>query len=336
MTTQFLRLGDLWVALESESDLVHTEWRTLFRGSVQPQLPPDGRVAMRLSLALVDALEPRPSSPPIFTDYDFPFPHGVGTLSVHAAGEGRVLLHFLEGAAITTPVTHEADAADDVPTAHGVVSAAIFPYGRFEDAVFVSLAPMMRRLGTYFLHASAVAKAGKAVLFVGRSRSGKTTTCLKLASNGWQFLCNDIVVLAHREGRIIAWPTPDGITVRQPSLALLPELQAHLALNALPDGSLEYELTSFGDVISVAKTALPVAAICFPQVVDSVDSQVTRQNSAVTLARMMEESVDSWDSGSMGSHIQFLSELAGQTTSFQLKLGTDVAKLPQLLTQLVV
>ncbi len=60
--------------------------------------------------------------------------------------------------------------------------------------------------GLEVFHASAVVRDGRAVAFLGRSRSGKTSLALELCRRGARFLADDVLALECRDGRLLAHP----------------------------------------------------------------------------------------------------------------------------------
>lgn len=71
----------------------------------------------------------------------------------------------------------------------------------------------MEARGFYLLHASAVVKHDRAVLFCGESGVGKTTIMLGLLQNGYHFLANDRVYIGveDRKVKVISWPSSIGV-----------------------------------------------------------------------------------------------------------------------------
>lgn len=74
-----------------------------------------------------------------------------------------------------------------------------------EDTVTYLVGPVLgfvlRSLGTICLHASAIAVAGRAILFAGHPGAGKSTTAAAFAERGFAVLADDIVALsAHATG----------------------------------------------------------------------------------------------------------------------------------------
>lgn len=90
----------------------------------------------------------------------------------------------------------------------------------FGDVAAYLLGPVLgcflRGKGTTCLHASAISHSGKAVLFVGDSGAGKSTTMAAMAQRGHAVLSDDIVAITESDGIPLATPS-------YPSISLLPD-----------------------------------------------------------------------------------------------------------------
>lgn len=97
------------------------------------------------------------------------------------------------------------------------------------DSYFVGvvLGCIMRLQGMICLHGSAVNIAGKAVVFLGSKRSGKSTTAAAFAKLGFNVLADDIAVLALRNGQYYVQPGYPNIRLRPASLSVL-QSSAHV------------------------------------------------------------------------------------------------------------
>jgi hypothetical protein len=83
------------------------------------------------------------------------------------------------------------------------------------------LAILLRQRGHLLLHASAVAVADKAVLFLGGSGRGKSTMAAALHARGYDLVTDDVAVLRVEENCQIVFPGP-------PQLKLWPEVLVSL------------------------------------------------------------------------------------------------------------
>lgn len=324
-------LGDRRIWLHSDDARIEQTWLELIGPLGSSGISAESTAAdFHFHLHLVKTLPPRPSGPPRFSD-------AVATqgdahvLDTYAGPDGQTILHFLDGGLVHVP-----SAASPAPmTVRGWITRSIFDTGRFHDVILVSLAPLLRRYGSYLVHAAAVSNEQRALLLVGPSGSGKTTTALALQRAGWQLLSNDVVLLQRQRAQIAALPVPDQITLRPHTRVLLPHLAA-LATHPgventlLPPGTIATRHVLGGEWGQAA----PVAAICFPQVRQPTHSRLAPLARSVALARLLEESLDCWDETTLPGHVGMLAELCEQAPSFHLGLGTDVGALSALLTPL--
>lgn len=299
-------------------------WHKMMAGwppSTLASAPSRGQT-IRLALTQVD----EPPSPP--TSFAPIFQDNVGLLHVYQATAEQLWLHFPDGALVHVDLVAQ--------MVRGSFTAVMMRNARLEDVIFTSLAPLLRRHGYYLVHAfAAVCPATYppgAALIVGPSRSGKTTTGLQLVLAGWKLLANDVVLLRQTpEGEVWASPWPGLITVRPRTFRLLPTLADHVGRpGVLPTN--DVALTSDQIARKDWGTAVPIKAIYFPQIETSPTSQLIPKNRGIALARLLEESLDRWDTSQIAPHSALLRRLVQQAGAYQLRLGQDVAQLPDLLT----
>jgi hypothetical protein len=75
--------------------------------------------------------------------------------------------------------------------------------------------------GRLVLHASAVATAGGAVAFLGRTGEGKSTLSAAFAQDGWQILTDDALAIEETGGRLTGLPSYPGLRLwPEPAVAL--------------------------------------------------------------------------------------------------------------------
>ena len=315
-----LRLGGIEVLLQTDSRLIDSSWQQIFGNRPTPTEPEsdgncqpgDERVVLKLQPAQSLSLPP---------EDDLVYKDPQGTVDVYRDSTGAFHLHFQQGALVRL-------APEQAGTARGSVTADIFHHGRLEDVTFTSLAPMLRRKRRYLLHAAAVATPDGALLLVGPSHSGKTTSALALLLAGWKHLASDVVVLAPSGPGILAHPTAAELTVRPNSFQLLPTLRELLSQPQEAQSIQSKERLSLGP----EKWSEPmlVTAICFPTVTEVSQSTLEPLDAPLALARLMEESVDRWDTSTLGGHIDFLAALGSQARAYRLRLGHDMGHLPHL------
>jgi GTPase SAR1 family protein len=325
-----LTLADQTILLESDDSAVQQYWRWLFGDWLHASVPPQGRPAARLLIERVDQLPPLPQSDPFFVDRRDHESYGLySVMAAWRLENGQVLLHFFDGGTVYLP-----DPTDrtPIPAVRGIVTDSAFATGRLEDLLLISLAPFLREQGYYLLHAAAVSRNGQALLLVGPSGSGKTTTCLNLVQHGWQLLANDVVMVGRREGRVYAFPLPDKITIRPKTLTLLPLLARYtVGEQPIPGITLPPDILPTHKFVQTWSDPAPVAAICFPHITPQRESNLALEPGTVTLARLLEESLDCWDSASLEDHTSLLADLTRQAQGYRLALGSRIEALPSLL-----
>lgn len=316
-----VHLHQFCVHLQSEADAVQRYWQRLFRGWWGDDA---STTQAQLHLALVDALPALPGLPPFFVDAEV-LPDGIGVLSVYKWETAAVLLHYLEGAMVRVPLTEKR------PFLTGTVLPQALRYGRLEDITFTSLAPCLRRYGYFLVHAFGVGKDGRCLLLVGPSGSGKTTTGLSLVLAGWELLANDILLIEARPDGIYALPTPGGLSIREETLALLPECRS-LVIDT-PCVQRKYELTNQQVLNGRRPDSRRVSAIYFCQVEEREEAEIRPLSQAVALARLMEQSIDRWDEAALEAHMTILQKLSQQAVNYTLHLGRNAQRLPHLLAE---
>lgn len=338
--SMILSIGGLRASLESDSPRIRAYWRHLFGDRILGETEEDGGADVRLSVSLVETLPPLPNRPAFFVDP--PDETGVdsGILEAIYGEDGTIIVNFFDGGVLTIPSESDmgVDSSDSIPTSSADVTEETIRTARFDDITTVGLAPLLRRQDRYILHASGVSLNGQAVLFVGRSKSGKSTTCINLVLNGWKLLSNDVIVL-EKSRPILAHPLSDFMVIRPKTIDLLPELDAYVRADEMENPlRIKGSQPSFPTHKLVKGDWSPpaeVRAICFPQIEDREETVVEKFPSTIALARMLEESLDQWDKPSLVDHTMLLGQLSQQADCYMLKLGRDLPQVPHLLESLL-
>ena len=215
--------------------------------------------------------------------------------------------------------------------------AAINAYGIFEEMILIALAPLLRRRGYYTVHAFAAAMAGRAILILGDTGAGKTTTGISLLANGAQLVANDTPLLRMTAGEKPALHAYPGLLSAYPdSLARFPQLE-HLRIAGLRlDGSAKISFAADAVWPEIWACCAQPAALVFPQITSGIrQSHLRAMTSLEALRRLISQSIEDWDIETIPSHLQALSQLVQEVPAYQLYLAPDIHQLPNLLLPLL-
>ena len=91
-------------------------------------------------------------------------------------------------------------------------------------SIFFSV--LLRQRGSVVLHASAVARDGEAVAFVGRAGQGKSTMAEFCRSRGYDVLTDDVLSVRLEEGEVWAYPSYPFIRLREKTSAIVDDFGA--------------------------------------------------------------------------------------------------------------
>ena len=249
----------------------------------------------------------------------------LGNLVVYVGETAEsLILYFRNGALVEVSLTRPL-------TARGYVNRKMLLSSRFEDALFTTLAPLLRRRNLYVIHAFGASVDGQGVLIVGPSGSGKTTTGLRLVLDDWALLSNDGVVYAQRPNGVYGFPTPGLVSIRPQSFTLLPELNDFVDQERFAHEQDKAFLPAQRVARERWSAAVPLRRIYFPRIEDRADCALKPLHRAVGLALLMEESVDRWDAAVLDAHVAVLQALTAQAELYTLHLGQDISELSTLL-----
>ena len=326
--TVFIKLGGISAELTSTDQQIHTWWQLQFGDFLHVQ--PFDTVKLCIQMHKVSELPPRPATKPFYVDQRLDVEgchHSI--LEVFQIENAGLILHFFDGGLVQLSLERG--------SAEIWITPAVFPSGRFEDVTLVALQVLLRTHGAYMVHASGVANANGAMLFVGGSGSGKTTTCLNLLLNGWQMLANDVVIIKRDGEQIMAWPVPDTITLRPKTDTLLPKLRPFIDDPYRVDGvTLPTNMLPTHQLVQGNwSPPTPVRAICFPTIVPQTSTSTRPQIRAISLALLMQESIDRWDQAALNGHSDMLQAVCQQAACFALQLGNDMLQQRQVLANLL-
>jgi hypothetical protein len=187
----------------------------------------------------------------------------------------------------------------------------------------------LRRGGLYMLHAAGVVEpeTGAGVVVVGNSNSGKSSLTIRLASAGWRYLSDDMLVLSGEAGGACEARALRRIfSVSAESLAgcQLSGLEAALGAPANSDPSkrkLEPRITFPDGFVESCRPRV----LLFPTLTGEAASRLTKISSGEAMARLIRQCPwASYDTGTAREHLRVLGMLAQQADAFLLDAGRDL------------
>jgi hypothetical protein len=209
------------------------------------------------------------------------------------------------------------------------------PPGRQRGFLLTALVLLLHPRDVYGLHANGMTDGRRGWLFIGRSGSGKTTLSVALASTGWRWLGDDVVLL-RREGRgVTAAALHRGLSCAAETAARFPSLGASWSAGApLRDGKRLLD----------APRRLPRQPVprLRPQVLVFLDgrtdsaSRVRPLDTKAALARLMEHSPGLLlDADLAPGHLETLRRMAERCVRLAFCPGGDVFDDPRRVADLL-
>lgn len=195
----------------------------------------------------------------------------------------------------------------------------------------IPLIEVMKRKGRFPLHAGCVAREGRGVLLAGPSGSGKSTLTASLVADGWDFLSDDMVLVARQAGETSAWGFSDEIDCSDDTAGMFAELR-HLVGRPTLAGRDKHPVhveETFG--------VLPVPA-CRPHalVLPTISGERRSVLSAVSASYALRElapNVLLTQRAATQAHLDMLAELVREVPCYSLATGTDLSSASRCLQE---
>ena len=197
----------------------------------------------------------------------------------------------------------------------------------------ILLVEMLKRRGSYSMHAAGFSKDGKAILIPGTSGAGKSTLAITLLRSGFGYLSDDMVFLRRRSDGLRVLGFPEDVDVSDRTISFFPELD-FLGRSPKADGWPKRQVRA--DEVYEAepvREARP-GAIVIPQIADKERSAVRPIDADEALLEMV-SNVLLTEGRSCQSHLDILTELVRQTPCYRLETGRDFDRIPVLLGELL-
>lgn len=208
----------------------------------------------------------------------------------------------------------------------------------FSNQVFFqTLEALLHARGLYPIHASAVARGRRAVLFPAESGAGKTTLALTLVRASFRYLGDDKPLIVSRAGRptVLAFP--------EPIHAYVDELRAfeNLPHRPHPDFPPDYPLKQSFRIEdrwpgSVLNSARP-RALVFPEPREETppETRIEPISRVDGLRRLIEQNWPVQLPWHFDGFLDAMRDLAEQTPCYRLRFGATLDDLPERIAALV-
>jgi hypothetical protein len=244
--------------------------------------------------------------------------------------DGTVRIRWIDGPA--EAVVHPVSAAVDLR----FTPEALLHFEAAERGfLLVMLVFVLRRLGWYHAHGAAlIDPAGRGWMFVGNSKTGKSTTSALLASCGWAVTTDDIAFLEHDGAKVAIRGFRCPIALRDGGSELL------AARGALPaDGGSEmarrmktgYTPEALGG--SWIERVVP-SILLFPTIGSHTSIAPMRPSEVLSELVIWSRWV-LYEAIHSQQHLDLLGQLAAQSQAYRTTFGPDLMQNPSLLQELV-
>ena len=185
--------------------------------------------------------------------------------------------------------------------------------------------------GELNLHGSAVDLGERAVAFVGRSRSGKTTLAAAFARAGYPFLSEDVIALhANGPGSYLVKPA-------RPVLRLFPDSASFIfgaEGNGQPSNMGRKAALPAGPSVPFAERAVPLAGLVLLGEDTREQPSLERLAPASALAAFMQHAfvLDVEDKARMSAHFERMGDLACSVTCYCLNYPRIYDQIPAVIS----
>lgn len=194
--------------------------------------------------------------------------------------------------------------------------------------VTYALAAALRRRRLFELHSGAVIDpdSGTGVLIIGPSGSGKSTLTVQLATAGWPFLTDDVLLLSSAGDEINAWPLRRCFAVTAETFSASNFLQARTSLEYLKEQRDDkQQFAPHGVFVSEFRENCTPRRLFFTQLSGGQRSQISRLSPGETMARLIRMNPWScYDRTTAADHLAVLSKLVKQSIAYSLLAARDL------------
>ena len=186
-----------------------------------------------------------------------------------------------------------------------------------------ALSAALRQRRRFELRAAVVDPAsGAGVLIAGKSGSGKSTMAVHLASAGWPFLTDDVLLLGAEPDGVATWPLRRRFAISPETTPRAASSHAHRA-----DDQRSRRQAPFMPHAVFAggfRDRCRPGVLLFPELTGAARTEVARLATEETMASDPHEPVVCYDRSTAPLHLEVLSRLAQQTAAYTVRAGRDL------------
>ena len=153
-----------------------------------------------------------------------------------------------------------------------------------DDVFHLALQQLLAPLSGFILHGACVAREGKAVVFMGMSGAGKSSTAFNLSRFGFQCYADDATIVVPRDGRLWTWQLSRELSIRPLTFNLFAQQGIKLEGYTRDEGKYYFQGRAQGSAAGAV-----LEHLCFVEVNGELDTTVTRVSEEEALARLLRE-----------------------------------------------
>jgi hypothetical protein len=199
-----------------------------------------------------------------------------------------------------------------------------------DDVFHVGLQYLLESLSGFILHGSCVAREGTAIVFIGGSGAGKSSTAFNLTRFGFQGYADDATIVTPGNGRLWTWPLSRELSIRPVTYSLFAEQGIALERYTQYEGKCYFPQHG-----AESGAGVPLEHVCFVEVSGEERTEVTQLAPEQTLERLLqEEEIFQFTAPESARHY---SEVLARDVPFPLlaSLGMDLERQGRVLEDVV-
>lgn len=206
----------------------------------------------------------------------------------------------------------------------------------FYSMLGMTFSEILKYRGLYFLHGACVYGNGRAYLFSGRSKSGKTTAAFNLVRQGFRFVADDSLFLSGHDGEMVVSPFYTTFHVDENVAGRCPEIVGSTTrLKDRKKGPMRIGIKMSELYPDLFVTSLRPDFIVFPRIVTSGASSFSSISQTTVYERLLKQTILAASPIIARKQLKALERLALQAKGFELLTGPDMYEDPTILPDIL-